>query len=86
MRSDPFERLVRSVARQVTRLAVGLPPASPALETFAIPLHVLQNDRQSEDLPLGSRGGIAIHHNFPVDGEYVINIANMAVGRRDLTR
>ena len=50
-----------SVARQVTRLAVGLPPASPALETFEIPLHVLQDDRQSEDLPLGSRGGIAIH-------------------------
>src|SRR5437016_6835315 len=63
-----------SVARQVTRLAAGLPPASPTLETFAIPLHVLQNDRQSEDLPLGSRGGIAIRHNFPVDGEYLIKV------------
>ena len=63
-----------SVARQVTRLAVGLPPASPTLETFAIPLHVIQNDRQSEDLPLGSRGGIAIHHTFPVDGEYLIKV------------
>jgi len=37
-------------------------------------LHVLQNDRQSEDLPLGSRGGIAIHHQFPVDGEYLIKV------------
>src|SRR5437870_186025 len=63
-----------SVARQVTRLATGLPPSSPALETFQIPLHVLQDDRQSEDLPLGSRGGIAIHHNFPVDGEYLIKV------------
>ena len=63
-----------SVARQVTRLAVGLPPASPALDTFLIPLHVLQEDRQSEDLPLGSRGGIAIHYNFPVDGEYLIQV------------
>jgi hypothetical protein len=63
-----------SVARQVTRLAVGLPPASPAIETFRIPLHVLQDDRQSEDLPLGSRGGIAIHYNFPVDGEYMIKV------------
>src|SRR5262245_18218493 len=60
-----------SVARQVTRLAVGLPPANPTIETFRIPLHVLQDDRESEDLPLGSRGGIAIHHNFPVDGEYM---------------
>jgi len=63
-----------SVARQVTRLATGLPPASAAMERFAIPLHVLQDDRQSEDLPLGSRGGIAVRYNFPVDGEYLIRV------------
>jgi hypothetical protein len=63
-----------SVARQVTRLATGLPPDRPKLETFQIPLHVLQNDRQSEDLPLGSRGGIAVHYDFPVDGEYLIRV------------
>src|SRR6516225_3210709 len=63
-----------SVARQVTRLATGLPPAKPNLETFEIPLHVLQNDRQSEDLPFGSRGGIAIRYDFPVDGEYLIKV------------
>jgi len=63
-----------SVARQVTRLATGLPPTSPGLEKFEIPLHVLQDDRQSEDLPLGSRGGMAIHHDFPVDGEYLIKV------------
>jgi mono/diheme cytochrome c family protein len=63
-----------SVARQVTRLATGLPPASPRIETFQIPLHVLQDDRQSEDLPLGSRGGIAIHYEFPVDGQYTVRV------------
>jgi len=63
-----------SVARQVTLLATGLPPAKPEMERFEIPLHVLQDDRQSEDLPLGSRGGIAIHHDFPVDGEYLIKV------------
>jgi hypothetical protein len=63
-----------SVARQVTRLATGLPPSKPKIETFQVPLHVLQNDRQSEDLPLGSRGGIAIHYDFPVDGEYLIKV------------
>jgi len=63
-----------SVARQVTRLATGLPPAKPKVESFEIPLHVLQNDRQSEDLPLGSRGGIAVHYDFPVDGEYTIKV------------
>jgi mono/diheme cytochrome c family protein len=63
-----------SVARQVTRLATGLPPTSPRVETFEIPLHVVQDDRQSEDLPLGSRGGLAIRHEFPVDGEYAIKV------------
>jgi mono/diheme cytochrome c family protein len=63
-----------SVARQITRLATGLPPAQPVLERFEIPLRVLQEDRQSEDLPLGSRGGIAVHYEFPVDGEYLIKV------------
>ncbi len=63
-----------SVARQVTRLATGLPPTSPKLETFEIPLHVVQDDRQSEDLPFGSRGGMAIRYDFPVDGEYRIKV------------
>ncbi|HUI76677.1 MAG TPA: DUF1592 domain-containing protein [Bryobacteraceae bacterium] len=63
-----------SVAREVTRLAVGLPPVRPKIETFQIPLHVLQDDRQSEDLPLGSRGGMAIRHDFPVNGEYLVKI------------
>jgi mono/diheme cytochrome c family protein len=61
-----------SVARQVTRLVTGLGPASPGVATFEIPLHVVQDDRQDEDLPFGSRGGLAIHYDFPVDGEYVI--------------
>jgi hypothetical protein len=63
-----------SVARQVTRLATGLPPTRPTIETFEIPLHVIQDDRQSEDLPFGSRGGIAVRHDFPVDGEYLIKV------------
>src|ERR1700733_7616636 len=66
--------LYMSVARQITRLATGLPPAQPGMERFEIPLHVLQEDRQSEDLPFGSRGGLAIHYNFPVDGEYLIKV------------
>ena len=63
-----------SVARQVTRLATGLPPTNPRIETFEIPLHVIQEDRQSEDLPLGSRGGIAVRYHFPTDGEYTIKV------------
>ena len=63
-----------SAARKITRLATGLPPIGPAAETFRVPLHLMQDDRQSEDLPLGSRGGIAIRYHFPVDGEYLIKV------------
>jgi hypothetical protein len=63
-----------SVARQITRLATGMPPLQPTVDTFEVPLHVVQDQRQSEALPLGSRGGIAAPYNFPVDGEYVIKV------------
>ena len=63
-----------SLARQVTRLATGLPPTAPGVATFEVGLHVVQDQRQSEDLPFGSRGGIAVRYDFPVDGEYLIKI------------
>jgi hypothetical protein len=63
-----------SAARKVSRLAVGLPPADPGINTFEVPLLLVQDDRLSEDLPLGSRGGVAVRHNFPVDGEYLIKV------------
>jgi mono/diheme cytochrome c family protein len=63
-----------SVARQITRLATGLPPAQPTVDRYDIRLHVLQEDRQNEDLPLGSRGGLAVHYNFPVNAEYLIKV------------
>ena len=63
-----------SVARYVTRLAVGLSPETPGMEMFEIPIHVVQDGRQREELPLGSRGGIAVPYNFPANAEYVIKV------------
>ena len=63
-----------SAARTITRLATGLEPTGAGFETFDVPLLLKQDERQSEDLPLGSRGGVAIRHFFPVDGEYLIKI------------
>jgi mono/diheme cytochrome c family protein len=62
-----------SAARRISRLAVGLTPAA-GFQTFDVPLLLLQDDRQGEDLPLGSRGGIAVRHEFPADGEYLIKV------------
>ena len=35
---------------------------------------MVQDDRTSDDLPFGSRGGVAIRQYFPLDGEYSIRI------------
>ena len=73
MTTAQLERYL-SAARRITRLATGLPPAVPEFETFDVPLLLRQDDRQNADLPIGSRGGIAIRHYFPADGEYLIRI------------
>ena len=63
-----------SAAYKVSRLAVGLSPAGSVVDTYTIPFNRLQDDQVSEDSPLGSRGGIAVRHYFPVDAEYDITI------------
>ena len=69
-----FERYV-SAAKKIGRLAIGEAPTGGAeIATYDVPLNLIQNDRQSEDLPFGSRGGAAVRHHFPVDGEYRIKV------------
>ena len=63
-----------SAAKKVTRQALGRPLPGPAIQTYNVPRLLIQNTRLSEDLPFGSRGGIAVRHAFPVDGEYSIKI------------
>ena len=63
-----------SVAEKVSRLAIGDLAIPPSLEKIDIPESLKQDKRMSDDLPAGSRGGIAINHYFPVDGEYLIRI------------
>ena len=63
-----------SAARKISRLAVGLAPPVPSVETHRIPLLLYQDHRLSEDLPFGSRGGVAVRHRFPVDGEYSVRL------------
>lgn len=63
-----------TAARTVSRRAIGDPDARPVFETYEVHKFLRQDDRMSEDLPFGSRGGIAFRHYFPLDGEYVIKI------------
>ena len=68
-----LERYI-ALARRISRLAVGDPAILPSVEEYAVPVGLSQVDRVSDDLPLGSRGGIAIHHAFPLDAEYTFRI------------
>jgi len=65
-----------AAARRISRLAVGDPTIGPgyASRVYALPINMTQNDRMSEDLPLGSRGGLVAKHQFPLDGEYQVRI------------
>ena len=63
-----------SVARQVPRLATGLPPLAPSIAVYEIPLYMSQDWRQTEDMPFGTRGGVSVTHNFPIDGDYTIKV------------
>jgi mono/diheme cytochrome c family protein len=49
-----------SAARKISRLAVGDPTLQPATDTFAVNKYLKQDGRLSEDLPFGSRGGLAV--------------------------
>jgi mono/diheme cytochrome c family protein len=65
-----------SAARRISRLAVGDPTIAPAFatKTYVVPKGLYQDDRMNEDLPFGSRGGLAVRHHFPLDGEYLIQV------------
>src|SRR6266581_4833564 len=63
-----------SAAGKISRLAVGDPSLSPTSTDYQIPPATVQIERESDDLPIGSRGGIAVRHHFPLDAEYVIQV------------
>ncbi|MGE3509351.1 MAG: DUF1592 domain-containing protein [Vicinamibacterales bacterium] len=63
-----------SAANKVSRLAVGDRSQQLGSATYPISQYLLQTERMSEDLPFGSRGGAAIQHYFPADGEYLFKI------------
>jgi hypothetical protein len=63
-----------SAARKISRLAIGDPAARPVFETYRLPAMLKQGERINEDVPFGSRGGVAIQHYFPADGEYTLRI------------
>ena len=62
-----------SASREVASLAVGDPKIGPISESIQVPPDLAQAEH-IEGLPLGTRGGVLIHHNFPLDADYEFNV------------
>jgi cytochrome c551/c552 len=70
-----LERYV-SAAAKISRLAVGDPETAPLDVTYTVKGDLSQT-ATLDGLPVGTRGGTLIHHNFPLDGEYDIKLSLM---------
>ncbi len=67
-----MEGYLRAASR-VTALAIGDPEAESTEAHYRVPKTASQL-RRVDGAPLGTRGGIAVTHTFPADGDYVFRI------------
>jgi hypothetical protein len=72
-----IERYV-GAASKISRLAVGDTDIGPLSTTYKVRTDLTQ-DHHIDGLPVGTRGGILIQHNFPVDGEYLFKFSLLKV-------
>ena len=68
-----------SAATRVARTAVGF-WKSPTEAAYISPGDTSQN-KHIEGLPFGTRGGMAVRHSFPSDGEYKFSAQNFGLGK-----
>jgi cytochrome c551/c552 len=68
-----------TAATRISRMAVGY-WKSPTAAAFIAPPDSSQNEH-IEGLPFGTRGGIAVRHTFPSDGEYHFSVQNLGIGK-----
>ena len=62
-----------NAAEKISRLAVGGPRKSVEGRTIRLRPDLTQ-ERRLDGLPIGTRGGAKVSHNFPLDAEYEIQI------------
>src|SRR5688572_13737555 len=60
-------------ANRISALAVGDPKAAASATTYKVPRTGSQM-RHIDGTPFGTRGGIAVMHTFPADGEYAFRM------------
>ena len=62
-----------AAATKISRAAVGSPDNRPIMQVYRTGLE-RRDIRLGERMPFASRGGLAVRHHFPLDGEYVFTI------------
>jgi Protein of unknown function (DUF1592)/Protein of unknown function (DUF1588)/Protein of unknown function (DUF1585)/Protein of unknown function (DUF1587)/Protein of unknown function (DUF1595) len=68
-----------TAATRIARTAVGF-WKSPTAAAYIAPGDTSQN-QHIEGLPFGTRGGMAVRHSFPSDGEYKFSVQNFGLGK-----
>ena len=68
-----------TAATRIARTAVGF-WKSPTEAAYIAPGDTSQN-QHIEGLPFGTRGGMAVRHSFPSDGEYKFSVQNFGLGK-----
>jgi mono/diheme cytochrome c family protein len=63
-----------TAAAEISRLAVGDPGATPREASYLVPRTTSQRE-QVEGAPFGTRGGLAVTHIFPADGQYRFRVS-----------
>jgi hypothetical protein len=62
-----------AAATKISRLAVASPDNRPVMQVYKVGFED-RSARSSEDMPFATRGGLAVRHAFPLDGDYVFKL------------
>ena len=62
-----------AAATKISRLAVASPDNRPIMQLYKVGFED-RSARSSEDMSFATRGGIAVRHPFPLDGEYLFKL------------
>ena len=91
--SPAFVAQYIDAARAIAELAIGDIKALPITTTYGDLANMVislppqaapgtgRQEHQALGMPLGTRGGMKVKHNFPADGEYELTIGDMALAR-----
>ena len=63
-----------TAAMRISRMALGSLENRPAGHVYEVRPTARQDARMGEDMPFATRGGVAVRHHFPLDGDYVFRL------------